>query len=49
MKVKSPDIKINVKPKASNKVSAKMVDGKRCLVVQLDDTVEVNGLDVSVK
>lgn len=49
MKVDSPDIKITVKPNASEKVSAKMVDGKRCLVVALDNTVEVNGLDVSVK
>lgn len=49
MKVDSPDIKINVKPKAADKVSAKLVDGRRCLVIHLDDRVEVNGLDVSVK
>lgn len=49
MKVGSPDIKISVKPKASKKVAAKLVDGKRCLVIEIDDTVEVNGLDVVCK
>lgn len=49
MKVASPDITINVKPNASDKVAAKMVDGKRCLVIALDENVELNGLDVSVK
>ena len=49
LKVDSPEITINVKPNASDKVSAKMVDGKRCIVVALDNTVAVNGLDVSVK
>jgi hypothetical protein len=49
MKVDSPDIKISVKPSASEKVSAKLVDGKRCLVIALDETVELNGLDVSIR
>ena len=49
MKVNSVDVKITVKPTASNKVQAKMVDGKRCLVIALDENVVVNGLDVSVK
>lgn len=48
MKVDSPDIKISVKPNASDKVSAKYVDGKRCLVIALDNSVEVNGLDVTI-
>lgn len=49
MKVNSPDIKINVKPKASEKVKAQLVDGKRCLVITLDETVEVNGVDCVVR
>jgi len=49
MKVNSPDIKITVNPTASEKVQAKMVDGKRCIVIALDENVVVNGLDVSVK
>lgn len=49
MKVSSPDIKINVKPKASEKVKAQLVDGKRCIVIALDETVEVNGVDCVVR
>lgn len=49
MKVGSPDVVINVKPTATNKVEAKMVDGKRCLVIAVDETLQVNGLDVLCK
>lgn len=49
MKIGSPDIKISVKPSAASKVEAKMVDGKRCLVIAVDETVQVNGLDVVCK
>lgn len=49
MKVGSTDIKISVKPNAADKVEAKLVDGKRCLVIAIDETVKVNGLPVLCK
>lgn len=49
MKIGSPDVTINVKTAATEMIKAQMVDGRRCLVIALDDNVEVNGLDVSVK
>lgn len=47
--IKSPDVVINVKSDKSDKVTAKEINGKRCLVVELDDDVEINGLNVKVK
>ena len=47
--IKSPDIVINVKTDKTDKITAKQIDGKRCLVVELDDTVNINGLNVSIK
>lgn len=48
MDIKSPDVVINVKANKTDKVTAKNIDGKRCLVVELDDNVEINGLDVKI-
>lgn len=45
VKKKAADIVINVKSN-KNKVSSKMLDGKKCLVIELDDTVEVNGIEI---
>lgn len=49
MRVNTPDITINVKPTATDKVSAKLVDGRRCIVIEMNENVEVNGLDVTVR
>lgn len=49
MDIKSPDVVINVKANKTDKVTAQNIDGKRCLVVELDDNVEINGLDVKIK
>lgn len=47
--IKSPDVVINVKSDKSEKITAKQIDGKRCLVVELDENVEINGLNVKVQ
>lgn len=44
--IKIPDITINVKPKSSDKVRTEMVNGRKCIVIDVDDCIEVNGIDV---
>lgn len=47
--IKSPDIVINVKSDKTDRVVSRVIDGERCLVVKIDENVEINGLDVTVK
>lgn len=49
LNIKSPDVVINVNSDASDKVTAQIIDGKRCLVVELDENVDINGLNVKIK
>lgn len=47
--IKTPDIVVNVKNAAKDKVSLQMVDGRHCMVIALDDAmIEVNGYDLKV-
>lgn len=47
--IKSPDIVINVKPEKTDKVTAKEINGKRCLIIELDENIEINGLNVKLQ
>lgn len=49
LNIKSPDVTINVNADSSDKVTAQIIDGKRCLVVELDENVDINGLNVKIK
>lgn len=49
LNIKSPDVVINVNSDASDKVTAQIIDGKKCLVVELDENVDINGLNVRIK
>lgn len=42
--VKTNDVTINVKPENSSIVKIKMIDGRKCLVIPMDDNVEINGI-----
>ncbi len=45
----SPGITVNIKPSASDKVRTSVVDGRRCLLIDIDDpTIEINGLPVTL-
>ncbi len=44
--VKTPDIVIKVNPDRADLVETKMVDGRKCLVIEINDQVEVNGIVV---
>ena len=46
MKIKSPDISITIKKEASERVEYKVIDGHKCLVIQMDNGLNVDELDV---
>ncbi|MGN1319111.1 MAG: DUF4317 family protein, partial [Lachnospirales bacterium] len=47
--VKTNDVTINVKPENSAIVKIKMIDGMKCLVIPMDDSVEINGIISKVR
>ncbi len=47
--VKTNDVTINVKPENSGIVKIKMIDGMKCLVIPMDDSVEINGIISKVR
>lgn len=47
--VRTPDVVVQVNPARADLVETKMVDGKKCLVIEINDGVEVNGIPVSTK
>ena len=48
LNIKSPDIVINIKNDSTDKINSKVIDGKKCLVIEFDENIEINGLNVSL-
>lgn len=44
--LKTPDVIIKVNPERTDLVATRMVDGRNCLVIEINDQVEVNGISV---
>jgi len=44
--VKTPDIVIKVNPERTDLIETRRIDGRECLVIELDGSVEVNGITV---
>lgn len=44
--VKTPDVIVKVNPERTDLVQTKLVDGRKCLVIEINDQVEVNGIIV---
>lgn len=44
--IKTPHIRIQIDPECTGQIETKMVDGRQCLVIAVDDHVEVNGMEV---
>jgi len=44
--VKTPDVVIKVSPDRTDLIETRKIDGRECLVIQLDGNVEVNGITV---
>ncbi len=43
---KNPDIIIKINPERTDLIESRIIDGRKCLVIRMDDRVEVNGIDV---
>lgn len=46
--VKSPDIVIKVNPERTDLIRTQMIDGRKCIVIEVNDAVEINGVEVTV-
>lgn len=44
--VKTPDVVVKVNPERTDLVTARTLDGKQCLVIELGQNVEVNGISI---
>ena len=47
MNIKSPDIVINVKNDSLDRVKSQTIDGHKCIVIEINENIEINGLNVS--
>ncbi len=44
--IETPDVVIKVNPERMDLVETRMIDGRQCLVIPVDDHIEWNGLNV---
>lgn len=47
--VKTPDVVIKINSDKTDIVSTQVIDGRQCLVIQIDERLEVNGISVKLK
>ena len=45
--IETPDIVIKVNPERADLIETRVIDGRQCLVIAVDDHIEVNGVNVS--
>ena len=45
--IETPDVVIKVNPDRADLVETRIIDGRQCLVIPVDDHIEVNGINVS--
>ena len=45
-KFRTPDIVIKVNPERADLIETRVIDGRQCLVIAVDDHIEVNGVNV---
>ncbi len=46
--VKTPDVVVKVNPERADLVNTITIEGRRCLVIEINDHVEVNGIQIHV-
>lgn len=44
--IKTPDVTVKVSPDKTHLVETRVIDGRTCLVIELSESVEVNGINV---
>ena len=47
--VETPDVIIKVNPERTDLVETMEIDGRKCIVIQISDQVEVNGIPINNK
>ena len=43
--IQTPDVVINVNPERTDLIETRVIDGRQCLVIVVDDHIEVNGVN----
>lgn len=46
--IKTPDVVIRVNPERTDLITTRVIDGRQCIVIAVNDRVEVNGITVKV-
>ena len=44
--IKTPDVVIKVKPERTDLVESRVIDGRQYILIEVNDSVEVNGINV---
>ena len=44
--IETPDVVIKINPERTDLIQTKMVDGRQCLVIEVNERIEVNGVSV---
>ena len=44
--IQTPDVVVKVNPERSDLVETREIDGRRCLVIAIDNYLEVNGIEI---
>jgi hypothetical protein len=44
--IETPDVVVKVNPEATDLVETQVINGRQCLVIAINDHLEVNGIDV---
>ena len=47
--IETPDVLIRVNPDRADLVETRVIDGIQCLVIEVDDHIEVNGIPVCIR
>ncbi len=48
LEIKMPDVVIQVNPERAGLVQTKMINGTKCIIIKIDDAVEVNGVSIQI-
>ena len=46
--IKTPDVIVKINPERTDLVETRIINGRKCLVIELNDQVEVNGIQVRI-
>ena len=49
LEIKTPDVVVQVKPDRADLVKTMVIDGQECLVIPLEEHVEVSGIVIKTK